>query len=199
VTDPLAFFLACAAVLFVPGPTNTLLATSGAASGFQRSLTLPAAELLGYTISIWTLALLVTPIVDASPVVSLVLRGACGAYLIWSAVHLWREGSSALTSTEPVSFQRIFVATLLNPKAALFALVIIPYLGQREFVAATPYLLGHAAITISASMAWIALGAALGIGARSRFDAGIIRRVGASALGVFGLILSSSVLMAGAH
>jgi threonine/homoserine/homoserine lactone efflux protein len=199
VTDPLAFFLACAAVLFVPGPTNTLLATSGAAGGFRRSLTLPAAELIGYSISIWTLALLVTPIVDASPIVSLVLRGACGAYLIWSAVHLWREGSNALTSIEPVSFQRVLATTLLNPKAALFALVIIPYLGQREFLAAAPYLLGHAAITISASITWIAIGALIGAGARSRVDAGIIRRVGASALGVFGLILSSSVLMTGAH
>lgn len=198
-TDPLAFFLACAAVLFVPGPTNTLLATSGAAGGFRRSLALPAAELIGYTISIWTLALLVTPIVDASPVVSLALRGACGAYLIWSAIHLWREGSSALTSAEPVSFQRVLVTTLLNPKAALFALVIIPHLGQREFAAAAPYLLGHAVITISASLAWIGLGAAIGAGARSRLDPGIIRRVGASALGAFGLILSSSVLLAVPH
>lgn len=198
-TDPLAFFLACAAVLFVPGPTNTLLATSGAAGGFRRSITLPAAELGGYTISIWTLALLVTPIVDASPIVSLVLRGACGAYLIWSAVHLWREGSSALTSSEPVSFRRVFVTTLLNPKAALFALVVIPHLGQREFAAAAPYLVGHAAITLAASIAWIAFGALVGEGTRNRVDAGIIRRVGASALGVFGLILSSSVLLAGAH
>lgn len=198
-TDPLAFFLACAAVLFVPGPTNTLLATSGAAGGFRRSLALPAAELIGYAISIWTLALLVTPIVDASPIVSLSLRGACGAYLIWSAIHLWREGSSALTSAEPVSFQRVLVTTLLNPKAALFALVIIPHLGQREFAAAAPYLLGHAVITISASLAWIGLGAAIGAGARSRLDPGIIRRVGASALGAFGLILSSSVLLAVPH
>jgi threonine/homoserine/homoserine lactone efflux protein len=198
VTDPLAFFLACAAVLVVPGPTNTLLATSGAAGGFRRSITLPAAELSGYTISIWTLALLVTPIVDASPLVSLALRGACGAYLIWSAVHLWREGSSALTSAEPVSLRRVFVTTLLNPKAALFALVIIPHLGQREFAAAAPYLLGHAAITVTASVTWIAIGDAIGRGARNVVDAGLIRRVGASAIGLFGVILSSSVLLAAA-
>ncbi len=198
-TDPLAFFLACAAVLFVPGPTNTLLATSGAAGGFRRSLTLPLAELIGYSISIWTLALLVAPLVNESPLVSITLRGACGAYLIWSAVHLWREGSSTLTSAEPVSFRRVLVTTLLNPKAALFALVIIPYLGERDFAAASPYLVGHAVVTVSASLTWIAVGAVIGVGARSRVGAGLIRRVGASALGVFGILLSSSVVMTGAH
>lgn len=198
-TDVLPFLLACAAVLFVPGPTNTLLATSGAASGFKRSLTLPVAELTGYTISIWTLALLLAPLVNSSPVVSAVLRGACGVYLIWSAIHLWREGSSALTSSEPVSFQRVFVTTLLNPKGALFALVVIPYLGERNFTAAWPYLIGHAVITVTASLTWIAAGAAIGAGTRERIGAGLIRRLGASALGVFGVLLSSSVLMTGAH
>lgn len=198
-TGVIPFLLACAAVLFVPGPTNTLLATSGAASGFRRSLALPCAELLGYTISIWTLALLVAPLVNASPLVSAALRGACGAYLIWSAVHLWQEGSSALTSSEPVSFRRVLVTTVLNPKGAIFALVIIPYLGEHNFAAAWPYLLGHAAITVAASLTWIGAGAAIGAGARSHVDAGLIRRVGASALGVFGVILSSSVLMSATH
>lgn len=198
-TDPLAFLLACAAVLFVPGPTNTLLATSGAACGFKRSLMLPLAELVGYTISIWTLALLVAPLVNGSPLISIVLRGACGAYLIWSAVDLWREGSNALTSSEPVSFQRVLVTTLLNPKGALFAFVIVPHLGERNFTAAFPYLFGHAIITIAASLTWIAAGAAIGADARERVGAGLIRRLGASALGVFGLLLSSSVLMSGTH
>ncbi len=99
-TDPIAFLLACAAVLFVPGPTNTLLATSGAAGGFRRSALLPLAELSGYPIAIWVLALLVAPLVHASPVLSIVLRLTCGAYLVWSAIHLWREGASALTSAD---------------------------------------------------------------------------------------------------
>lgn len=198
-TDPIAFLLACMAVLFVPGPTNTLLATSGAAGGFKRSLTLPVAELLGYSISIWTLALLVAPIVHASPLVSIALRIACGAYLLWSAVHLWREGSSALTSAEPVSFWRVLVTTLLNPKALLFALVIIPYLGERNFSAAAPYLVSHAALTVAASLTWIGVGALVGASSREHVGAGLIRRVGASALGVFGLLLSSSVLIGGIH
>lgn len=196
-TDPLAFVLACMAVLFVPGPTNTLLATSGAACGVRRSLHLPWAELIGYTIAIWTMALLIAPIVHASPLIAKALRLACAGYLIWSAVHLWREGASALTSSQPVGFRRVLVVTLLNPKGMLFAFVIIPHLGQRDIEAAFPYLVGHMIITLTASIFWISLGALAGGAARVRFDAGAIRRVGASALGVFGLLLTGSVLQAG--
>jgi threonine/homoserine/homoserine lactone efflux protein len=198
-TDTIAFLFACAAVLFVPGPTNTLLATSGATGGLRRSLLLPLAELSGYTIAIWTLALVVAPLVHASPIISIALRLACGAYLIWSAVDLWREGSNALTKSEPVSFHRVFVTTLLNPKAVLFALVIIPYLGERKFVAAIPYLIGHGVLTIAASLSWISFGALVGAGAKTRINAGVIRKTGASVLGLLGVLLSSSVLPIGVH
>lgn len=196
-TGAVAFVFACVAILFVPGPTNTLLATSGAASGFRRSLALPVAELAGYMTSIWTLALVIGPLAHGSPMVSVALRLACGVYLIWSAAHLWREGSDALTSSEPVSFRRVFVVTLLNPKAILFALVIIPYLGERKFAAALPYLIGHASLTLAASLTWIGLGAIVGAGARSRVDAGMIRKTGASVLGLLGVLLSGSVLPIG--
>ncbi len=196
-TDPLAFVLACLAVLFVPGPTNTLLATSGALCGVRRSLGLPVAELMGYSIAIWTMALLIAPLVHASPLISKGLRLACAGYLIWSAVHLWREGANALTSSEPVSFRRILVVTLLNPKGMLFAFVIIPHLGGRDVPAALPYLAAHAGMTLTASLCWISLGAMIGAGARTQVSPGLIRRLGASALGVFGLVLSSSVLQTG--
>lgn len=196
-TDPIAFFLACVAVLFVPGPTNTLLATSGAAGGVRRSLPLPLAELIGYSIAIWTMALLIAPFVQQSSLLSNALRLACAGYLIWSAIHLWREGADALASSEPISFMRILIVTLLNPKGALFAFVIIPHLAARDFTAAWPYLAVHASITLAASLFWIGLGALVGKGMRAHTGAGVIRRVGASALGVFGILLTSATLRAG--
>ncbi|MES1149390.1 MAG: hypothetical protein ABUL53_09420, partial [Bradyrhizobium guangdongense] len=50
--DVLPFILAAASLLAIPGPTNTLLATSGAGVGVARSLPLLAAELGGYLLSI---------------------------------------------------------------------------------------------------------------------------------------------------
>jgi threonine/homoserine/homoserine lactone efflux protein len=195
-TDPIAFLLASLALLATPGPTNTLLATSGAAAGFVPSLRLILAEQAGYAISICALALLVLPLVGGAPMVSVFLRLACGAYLIWSAVHLWREGSSALASGQPVSFRRVFVTTLLNPKGIVFAIVIVPYLGERRIVEALPYLAGLGLLMVAVAAAWIASGAALRAGASGRIEPGLIRKAGAAVLALFGVLLSVSVLQA---
>ena len=47
-TDKFSFIIVALALLATPGPTNTLLATSGAASGFRKSLVLLLGEFLGY-------------------------------------------------------------------------------------------------------------------------------------------------------
>ena len=198
-TDPPAFVAASLALLATPGPTNTLLATSGAAAGVKRSLKLIPAELSGYAISIATLSLLILPLANASPMVSVALRLACGGYLVWSAIHLWREGADTFSSSEPVSARRVFVTTLLNPKGIVFALVIVPHLGERRFAEAAPYLAGLAMLMVGVAISWVSAGALVGAGARNRVSAGVIRRVGASVLAIFGVMLSASVLPLGAR
>lgn len=193
-TDPVAFLLASLALLATPGPTNTLLATSGAAAGFMRSIKLILAEQAGYAISILTLALVVLPMMQGAPFVSVGLRLACAAYLVWSAWHLWREGSSQLSSSEPVKARRVFVTTLLNPKCIVFALAIIPHLGERRVAEAIPYLVGLSALIVGVACGWIATGAAVRAGAAGRIDPGLIRKTGAAVLAVFGVLLSVSVL-----
>jgi threonine/homoserine/homoserine lactone efflux protein len=96
--NPVLFALAVLVVLGTPGPTNTLLATSGATARLRRSLPLIAAEAAGYTVSILTLGLVLGPVVAGAPFLAGVLRMAVGIYLLALAFGLWRRGGAALAT-----------------------------------------------------------------------------------------------------
>ncbi len=190
--DPVAFILAALTLLATPGPTNTLLAMSGAAAGLRPSLRLLGAELAGYMISILTLALVLGPLVKGNPVVAITLKGLCALYLVYLAVKLWREGSSALMTSAPVPFRRVFTTTLLNPKAVIFAFLILPHLAERRVLAGLPYLAGLCGLIFLVGGSWICLGSALRAGSGGKLAGGLVRRIGAGALVIFALVLGSS-------
>ncbi|WP_052213830.1 LysE family translocator [Belnapia sp. F-4-1] len=187
--DPLLFALAVLAVLATPGPTNTLLATSGAMVGLRRSLALVPAEAAGYCIAILTLGLVLGPVMAGQPLLAAALRAAVGAYLLVLAWRLWRQGAKGMVGTVAgaglVRPGQLFVTTLLNPKAIVFALGILPF-GK---VPVLPYMLGFVALLASVAVAWIGLGAVLGQAAARRGIAGVVPRVGATAVAGFGMLL----------
>ena len=156
--DPLLFALAVLALLGTPGPTNTLLATSGASVGFRRSLPLIGAEMGGYFIAVAILHLLLGPILGAHPTLNAAVRLAVGAYLLMVAVQLWRRREGFARGETVIGFRKVFVTTLLNPKAAVFAFAVLP-LSQP---APWPYLLAFAGFIVAAAGGWILLGAAIG-------------------------------------
>jgi threonine/homoserine/homoserine lactone efflux protein len=188
-TEPFAFILAVLGLLATPGPTNTLLAASGAAVGVRRSLGLIPAEVSGYLCSILVLALVLGPVAQNWPLFGSALRVCCG---LWLALLAWRHWTAAAAhGVEPrsVPFAKVFVTTLLNPKGLIFAFAIIPYLTEGDPAAALPYLAGLAALIVAVGTAWIGVGAALtAAGARHRW----VQRVSAAVLGVFALVISGS-------
>lgn len=190
--DPIAFILAALTLLATPGPTNTLLAMSGAAAGLRRSLRLLGAELAGYMISILTLSLVLGPLVRGNPLVAVTLKTLCALYLVYLAIKLWREGSKSLITSAPVPFRRVFTTTLLNPKAVIFAFLILPYLADRQILQGLPYLAGLCGLIVLVGGSWIALGSALRAGSGGKLAGGLVSRIGASALVVFAMVLGSS-------
>ncbi|RYF92578.1 MAG: hypothetical protein EON95_11905 [Caulobacteraceae bacterium] len=190
--DPIAFILAALTLLATPGPTNTLLAMSGAQAGLRPSLRLLGAELGGYMISILILSLILGPLVRGNIMVAVILKGLCALYLVYLAIKLWREGSSALISSAPVPFRRVFTTTLLNPKAVIFAFLILPHLADRRIPQGLPYLAGLCGLIVLVGGSWIALGSALRVGSGGKLAGGLVRRVGAGALVVFAAVLGSS-------
>ncbi|WP_245475173.1 LysE family translocator [Bradyrhizobium sp. Leo121] len=124
--DKVTFVAATLSLLATPGPTNTLLATSGAGVGPCRSAHLLAAELSGYLLAIVLLRSILGPVIATLPEFGIGLRIAVVIYLIYLAAMLWRHGARQVGDAAPVTFGRVFVTTLLNPKAIIFAFTILP-------------------------------------------------------------------------
>lgn len=188
--DPVLFALAALGLLLTPGPTNTLLATSAATVGARASLRLIPAELAGYGLAIAGVALLLRPLLgtDADPTFYLKLTLAC--YLAYLAVRLWRAGGIIGGERAAIGPRQVFVTTLLNPKAIVFVLVIVPYLRDGDLPAASPYLAGLACMIVSVACTWIMLGTLLRRRTQTALGPMVIRRAGSLVLiGFAGMIL----------
>lgn len=190
-SDWVPFCLAVLALLATPGPTNTLLATSGAAAGIRRSLALIPAEIGGYLITITVLCLALGPLIQSSTHVATGLRLGCGVYILYLASKLWDE-VSVQNQDEPIGRDRVFVTTLLNPKGIIFAFVIVPHLRDSRIVDALPYLAVLSIMICAVALCWISAGALLRARLRLPPDGALIRRTGAIVLGVFSVIVTTS-------
>jgi threonine/homoserine/homoserine lactone efflux protein len=185
-TDPILFILAVLTILGTPGPTNTLLATSGAMVGVKRSLLLLVGELTGYLIAILAIRIVLGPIIHAYPPIGIALKIAVVAYLAWVAFRLWRQDAS-LTGAGTVDAKAVFITTLLNPKALIFALSVIP----AEHPALVWFFVAFAVAVPSVGFCWILVGRAIGA-ASGEQHAGLVRRIASVALlGFAGLIAAS--------
>jgi threonine/homoserine/homoserine lactone efflux protein len=184
------------ALLAMPGPTNTLLATSGAASGFRKSLVLLCGELLGYLIAIAVLIAAVGPIVAQMPSVAIALRIAVGLYLLRAAWKLWQHTDVSLLGQRAITIGQVFVTTLLNPKAIIFAFTLIPFGGSGDLTKSLPWLGVLSLLTVMIGTCWIAAGALLQRSAQGRAGTQAFCRAGAIALTLFAVLIGGSAVAA---
>ncbi len=159
--DILTFTLGAIALLATPGPTNTLLATSGATRGVKGSLPLLLGEAAGYVLAIIILRAAVGPLVAAEPVFGQILTGLVCGYLVYLSLSLWRKSALPLDTAAPVTLANVFVTTLLNPKAIVFAFTVLPHTGSIDPVTLAPWVAALVALIALAGGSWIILGAAV--------------------------------------
>ena len=119
-----ALSLALLALLLTPGPTNTLLALAGAERGFWRALRLIPAELLGYLTVTVPLALAGEAVLESAPMLRPAVTALAALWVLWLAVALWRLPEAA--GSVSVSARRVLLTTLMNPKALIIGLVLLP-------------------------------------------------------------------------
>ncbi|MBJ7408760.1 MAG: hypothetical protein JHD15_00115 [Phenylobacterium sp.] len=184
-----AFVLAAALLLLTPGPTNTLLAAAGAILGARQAAPLIAAELLGYGAAILVLEAFVAPVVESLAWLRPLLRIACAVYLAYTAWRIWTAPPA--DSRGAITWGRVFLATLSNPKALIFVFVILPprSIGVVDLV--QPYLMILFTLMALAGSVWVALGAAVRAGARGRGGL-TIRRTSSVVVALFSALLLAS-------
>jgi threonine/homoserine/homoserine lactone efflux protein len=192
--ETLTFALAVVALLAVPGPTNTLLAASGAAIGVPRSLRLLAFEISGYLVAIGVLIQVVGPLAASHAFVPIVSKLVASLYLTWSAMRLWRDADAELASVPaPASPLRVFVTTLLNPKALIFAFVVFPH-GDMAVLA--PFVALFSVLVVCIGCGWIGLGNLIARSSARVATPARISRLAAIALGLFATVIASSAVAA---
>jgi threonine/homoserine/homoserine lactone efflux protein len=192
-TNSVAFAVASLFVLFTPGPTNTLLLASATSVGFRRSLLLPLAEVAGYMTALTVLILGVGPLVRSVPVLAMALKLGCAAYLVLLSVMLWRRVGETSAAGSPITPSRVFIATLLNPKALVFAFLIVPFAFDRDWTKPLPYLGALSLMIAFAGFSWITAGELLGSAVKRESTRGFVQRACAAVLLVFAGTLVVSV------
>lgn len=190
--DLFTFVPAVAAILATPGPTNTLLASAGAHSGFRRSLPLVPAELAGYGLAIAAWGLFLEPASTALPWLKPVLKLACALYLVVVAWGLWRKADGTDIG-KGLSASRIFSSTLLNPKALLFAVAIFPEEAFRNPGGFLQTMSLFAAIIVPIALGWIGFGSSLS-GPKAKVRPQLVQRAAALVLLTFSVSIGGTAL-----
>jgi threonine/homoserine/homoserine lactone efflux protein len=134
----LPFALACAIIEITPGPNMTYLAALSLSRGPRVGFAAVAGIALGLMTYGTMAALGLAALIDNSPLLYDLLRWTGVLYLLWLAWESWaseRESSAdAIDGNEGrpwLAFRRGLITNLLNPKAAVFYLAVLP-----EFVRA---------------------------------------------------------------
>lgn len=182
-----ALLFALLALLLTPGPTNTLLAVAGTERGWRGALWLIPYELAAYLAVTLPLVLGGAVILPLLPMLKPLITAAAALWVLVLAVRLWRlpkPGAAVQTSG-----QQVFVTTLLNPKALIIGLVLLPG------APLLPRVLLFALLVIGVAALWAAIGACLSGGpdCPANRAAPLIRRSAAVWLGALsvGLLISA--------
>jgi threonine/homoserine/homoserine lactone efflux protein len=128
-TSLFAFVLTCAVIELTPGPNMAYLAVLAATEGRRAGLAAVAGVALGLLLVGLLAAFGLAALISASPVLFQALRWAGVAYLLWLAWDAWREEApeeNAFSDNTARYFRRGLVVNLLNPKAGVFYIVMLP-------------------------------------------------------------------------
>ncbi|MCB6177198.1 hypothetical protein LHP98_03540 [Rhodobacter sp. Har01] len=175
-------FLALIGLLATPGPTNALLALAAAQGGGRRALRLVPVVLAAYAAVVLPLWLWGDQALSALPILRPLVTGLAAIWVAWLAVRLWQLPGAGAAPATTVTARHIAVTTLLNPKALILGLVLLPGSGATGLAL-------FALVVPVVSVLWLLLGA----GALRRLGPGL-NRASAVWLAVLSLTLAARAM-----
>lgn len=129
----LAFVVASAIVLIVPGPTVILVVSYALSQGRRSALATVPGVALGDAVAMAGSLLGLGALLATSATLFTVVKLVGAAYLIWLGIRLWRVPVAAVAPPEETwpergraLFVHAFTVTVLNPKSIAFFVAFLP-------------------------------------------------------------------------
>ena len=129
----LAFALTCTVIEITPGPNMAYLAALSLTRGWRTGLAAVAGVALGLAAYGVAAALGLAAAIESSAFLYEALRWGGVAYLLWLAWDAWSSADDLPPEQAPAddherasAFRRGLITNLLNPKAAVFYVAVMP-------------------------------------------------------------------------
>jgi threonine/homoserine/homoserine lactone efflux protein len=164
----LAFAIASAILLAIPGPTVMVVVSYALGRGRVAGLSTVPGVMLGDLTAMTVSLAGAGAILATSATMFAVLKYAGAAYLVWLGIKLWRAKVSPETFGTPLAhgtarrmFTNAYLVTALNPKSIAFFIAFVPQfmdpgrdvVGQSAILIATFVLLGGIEASVWSLMA----------------------------------------------
>jgi threonine/homoserine/homoserine lactone efflux protein len=150
------FSLTCLLIELTPGPNMAYLAVLSAGRGRRAGFAATAGVALGLLIVGLAAALGLTALVASSPAFYEALRWAGVLYLLFLAYEGWRgeaetsPGQAVVVSSDAKYFARGLITNVLNPKAGIFYIAVLPrFLDEARPLAAQALALAVVYVTVA--------------------------------------------------
>lgn len=128
----LPFLIACIVIESTPGPNMAFLTIVSATKGRKYGFAMVMGIALGLLIIGFAAAAGLATTISNSPILYQVLRFGGVFYLLWLAYEEWKDADGALedefgeTQGQLSYFQHGLIVNVLNPKAGVFYVTILP-------------------------------------------------------------------------
>jgi threonine/homoserine/homoserine lactone efflux protein len=194
----LAFLLTATVIEITPGPNMAYLAALSLSQGRRAGIAAVVGIAIGLSVYGVAAALGLGAIIDSSRFLYETLRWAGVAYLLWLAWDAWTAEREVASKSAPnpdvppwPAFRRGLITNLLNPKAAVFYIAVLPEFVQigRGAIAAQTLMLSaiYVAVATTIHLSIVLLAARLQTAIETPDSRRTIRRVLAMLLAVIAI------------